>query len=220
MPRTLPPVAAGAWSGTHPASVTLEGRVVRLEPLSHAHEAELLAAAQSEEIWRVTLDDPRTPELMQSYVTRAIRDREAGLALPFAVRHRALDRIIGSTRYHNVAHSDRGLEVGFTWYAPEFWRTAVNTECKYLLLTHAFEKLGCIRVELKTDARNSRSRAAILRLGAREEGTLRSKVIMRDGHRRDSVHFSILDHEWPSVKLRLEGMLANVRPETGLPGRP
>jgi RimJ/RimL family protein N-acetyltransferase len=215
MPITLPAAAPGAWSGTHPAPVTLEGRVVRLEPLSYAHEAELLAAAQSEEIWRVTLDDPRTPELMHAYVTRAIRDREAGLALPFAVRHRALDRIIGSTRYHNVAHSDRGVEVGFTWYSPEYWRTAVNTECKYLLLTHAFERLGCIRVELKTDARNARSRAAILRLGAKEEGTLRSKVIMRDGHRRDSVHFSILDHEWPAVKTRLEGMLANVGAETG-----
>lgn len=208
MAITLPAAAPGAWSGTHPAPVTLEGRVVRLEPLSYAHEAELLAAAQSEEIWRVTLDDPRTPELMHSYVARAIRDREAGLALPFAVRHRALDRIIGSTRYHNVVHADRGVEVGFTWYSPEFWRSAVNTECKYLLLTHAFERLGCIRVELKTDALNERSRAAILRIGASEEGTFRNHMITESGRFRDTVYYSILDREWPNVKRRLEGWLA------------
>jgi RimJ/RimL family protein N-acetyltransferase len=215
MPIPLPPFDLGAWKGSHPAPVTLEGRVVRLEPLSYEHEPDLLDAAQSDEIWRVTLDDPRTPALMHDYVARALRDRDAGLALPFAVRHVALGRVIGSTRYHSVAHADRGIEIGFTWYAPEFWRSAVNTECKYLLMTHAFERLGCIRVELKTDARNARSRAAILRLGAKEEGTLRSKVIMRDGHRRDSVYFSVLDHEWPDVKARLQALLARRSVETG-----
>ena len=195
------------WNGDRPAIVTLSGTHVVLEPLAPDHVPDLLAAAQSDEIWRLTIDDPRTPAAMHDYVMRALAAREAGQALPFAVRHRASDTVIGCTRYHAISHADLGVEIGFTWYAPAFWRTAVNTECKYLLLTHAFERLGCIRVELKTDARNSRSRTAILRLGAVEEGTLRSKVIMRDGHRRDSVYYSILDREWPAVKAGLEAKL-------------
>lgn len=195
------------WHGGRLHPVTLEGQVIRLEPLSIAHEPALLAAAQDERIWRFTIHEPRTPELMRDYVLSALSDRDRGEALPFAVYHREAGRVIGATRYHSISMPNRGVEIGFTWYAPEFWRTRVNTECKYLLLCHAFDVLGCIRVELKTDGRNDRSREAILRLGAREEGTLRSKVIMRDGHRRDSVYFSILDHEWPAVKERLERML-------------
>lgn len=202
----MPPDIPG-WNGDRPALVTLRGTHVALEPLAMGHVPELLEAAQSDEIWRWTIDDPRTPATMEDYVTRALAARDAGQALPFAVRHLASDAVIGCTRYHAISRADLGLEIGFTWYAPAFWRTAVNTECKYLLLTHAFERLGCIRVELKTDARNARSRAAILRLGAVEEGTLRSKVIMRDGHRRDSVYFSILDHEWPAVRRRLRERL-------------
>lgn len=204
---TSTPVQTDAWIDGRIAPVTLSGRIVRLEPLALEHVPELLDAAQDERIWRVTLDDPRTDESMRSYVSRALADREAGRAFPFAVWHLEEGRVIGSTRYHSVSFADRGVEIGFTWYAPRFWRTGVNTECKYLLLSHAFERLRCIRVEFKTDARNARSRAAILRLGAVEEGTLRSKVIMRDGHRRDSVYFSILDQEWPEVKRRLEGMV-------------
>ncbi len=124
-----------------------------------------------------------------------MRDRDAGSALPFAVRHLATGWVVGSTRYGAISRADRGLEISWTWFAPEFWRAGVNTESKYLLLTYAFETLGCIRVELKTDSRNERSRAAILRLGAVEEGTLRSKMIWRDGYRRDSVYYSILDME-------------------------
>lgn len=197
-----------AWTDGRVAPVTLDGSLVRLEPLSHDHEADLRLAAEDENIWRVTIDDPRTPEAMRSYVARALEAREAGVAMPFAVVHKGEGRAIGATRYHSISYPDRGVEIGFTWYAPRFWRTRVNTECKYLLLMHAFERLECIRVEFKTDARNDRSRAAILRLGAVEEGTLRSKVVMRDGHRRDSVYFSILDHEWPGVRARLEGFLA------------
>lgn len=203
----MAPTPHDPWHGDRPAPVTLKGRVVRLEPLEYAHEADLLVAAQHEEIWRWTIAEPRTPELMHEYVATALRERDDGRALPFAVRHRASGRVIGSTRYHGISKADRGIEIGWTWYAPEHWRSPVNTECKYLLLTHAFERLECIRVELKTDARNLRSQAAIGRLGAVEEGTLRSKVIMRDGHRRDSVYFSILDREWPGVKARLEGFL-------------
>lgn len=195
------------WAGGRLQPVTLEGTTVRLEPLSLAHEAALLAAAQDERIWRYTIHDPRTPEHMRAYIGAALRDRERGEALPFAVYHREAGQFIGATRYHAISEANRAVEIGFTWYAPRYWRSRVNTECKYLLLTHAFERLHCIRVELKTDARNAQSRRAILRLGAKEEGTLRSKVIMRDGHRRDAIYFSILDAEWPAVKTRLEAML-------------
>ena len=195
------------WQGGRLEPVTLEGQLVRLLPLAVDHESELLLAAQDDRIWRYTIHEPRTAALMHEYVSSALADRDRGEALPFAVYHREAGRIIGATRYHSISAANRGIEIGFTWYAPEFWRTRVNTECKYLMLTYAFEVLRCIRVELKTDGRNDRSRAAILRLGAREEGTLRSKVIMRDGHRRDAVYFSILDHEWPAVKDRLERML-------------
>lgn len=200
-------MADDPWKGGRLQPVTLEGRVVRLEPLTIGHAPALLAAAQDERIWRYTLHDPRTPESMRAYITAALEDRDRGEALPFAVHHRTAGRIIGATRFHSISAANRGLEIGLTWYSPEFWETGVNTECKYLMLRYAFDALGCIRVELKTDGRNDRSRAAILRLGAREEGTLRSKVIMRDGHRRDAVYFSILDLEWPAVKERLEGML-------------
>ncbi len=187
--------------------VTLAGQVIRLEPLGLAHAEELLEAAQDEEIWRYTLDDPRTLEAMERYITQALREREQGQCLPFAVRHLPSGKAIGSTRYAAISRPHRGMEIGWTWYARPFWRTAVNTEAKYLLLRHAFETLHCIRVELKTDGRNERSQRAIARLGAVREGALRSKVIMRDGYRRDSVYFSILDVEWPEVKARLEGWL-------------
>ncbi len=192
------------------APVTLEGRVVRLEPLTPAHAPALLAAAQPPDVWRWMRDEPRTPALMDAYIAEALEERATGTGFPFAVRHLADDRVIGSTRYHSESDADRGVEIGWTWYHPDYWRTAVNTECKYLLLRHAFERMGCIRVEFKTDARNVRSRAAIARLGAVEEGTLRSKVIMRDGYRRDSVYFSILDAEWPAVRARLEAGLMPV----------
>ncbi|HLS47466.1 MAG TPA: GNAT family N-acetyltransferase [Gemmatimonadales bacterium] len=195
------------WRGGRLRPVTLEGKVVRLEPLGPEHEPALLAVAQDERIWRYTIHDPRTPEAMRAYVGSALSDRDRGEALPFVVFLRETGEIIGATRFHAISAPNRGLEIGFTWYAPRFWRTRVNTECKYLLLSYAFDRLGCIRVELKTDSRNDRSRNAILRLGAVEEGTLRSKVIMRDGHRRNAIYFSILDHEWPGVKQRLEGLL-------------
>jgi RimJ/RimL family protein N-acetyltransferase len=190
-----------------PQPVTLTGHVVRLEPLSLAHAGALLDAAQSEEIWQHTLDAPRTMEAMQDYIARALVDRDNKTAIPFAVQHRATGGFIGCTRYVNIAPLRRGLEIGYTWYAPEFWRTAVNTECKYLLLAHAFEGLRYIRVELQTMSTNARSRAAILRLGAIEEGVLRSRMVRRNGERFDSIFFSILDHEWPMVKTKLEGAL-------------
>jgi RimJ/RimL family protein N-acetyltransferase len=194
-------------NGMVPQPVTLSGQTVSLEPLSMEHAGALLEAAQSEEIWLHTLDKPQTIEAMQDYIARALGDGDNKTGIPFAVRHIATDRFIGSTRYANIAPLRRGLEIGFTWYAPRFWRTSVNTECKYLLLKHAFETLQYIRVELQAMVDNARSRAAILRLGAIEEGVLRSRIVRRNGQRFDSVFFSILDNEWPGVKARLEGLL-------------
>jgi RimJ/RimL family protein N-acetyltransferase len=171
------------------------------------HAAALLPAAQSEEIWQYTLDKPTTLDAMRDYIARALADRDNKTAIPFAVRQLESDRLIGCTRYVNIAPQRRGLEIGFTWYAPEFWRTAVNTECKYLLLRHAFETLRYVRVEFVAMSGNARSRAAILRLGAIEEGTLRSRMVRSNGERFDAVFFSILDTEWPAVKATLERAL-------------
>jgi RimJ/RimL family protein N-acetyltransferase len=187
--------------------VTLTGQVVRLEPLSIKHAEPLLEAALSDEIWLYTMDRPQTMDAMRDYIARAIRERDKKTAVPFSVRHLPTHRLIGCTRYTNIAPLRRGLEIGFTWYERQFWRTAVNTECKYLLLTHAFEALRYFRVELQAMSGNARSRAAILRLGAKEEGLLRSRLVRRNGERFDSVFFSILDTEWPAVKAKLEDAL-------------
>ncbi|HYJ79277.1 MAG TPA: GNAT family N-acetyltransferase [Longimicrobiaceae bacterium] len=196
-----------------PEPVVLTGRTVRLEPLAPEHEAALTEAGRSPEIWRYTLS-PMGAELMQPYLAKALADRDAGTALPFAVCHLGDGRLIGCTRYLDISPEHRSLEIGFTWYAPEYWRTAVNTECKHLLLRHAFEVLGCVRVEFRANAQNLRSRTAIARLGAVEEGTLRSEWLRPDGSRRDVTYFSILDHEWPAVQARLERMLERT-PEDG-----
>jgi RimJ/RimL family protein N-acetyltransferase len=190
-----------------PQPIALTGQVVILEPLSMEHAGALVEAAQSNEIWLYTLDKPRTMAAMRDYIARALGDRDSKTAIPFAVRHIQTNRLIGCTRYVSIAPLRRGLEIGFTWYAPQFWRTAVNTECKYLLLKHAFETLQYIRVEFQTMSENARSRAAILRLGAIEEGTLRSRMVRRSGQRFDSIFFSILDNEWPAVKAKLEAAL-------------
>jgi len=187
--------------------ITLTGTVVSLEPLSIEHAGALLEAARSDQIWRHTLDRPQTIQVMEDYIARALSDRDNQDAIPFAVRHIETGRFIGCTRYVNIAPARRGLEIGYSWYAPEFWRTAVNTECKLLLLKHAFETMHCIRVELVVNAHNTRSRTAILRLGAIEEGTLRSRMMRRDGERIDAVFFSILEAEWPAVKATLEGAM-------------
>jgi RimJ/RimL family protein N-acetyltransferase len=190
-----------------PQPITLAGQTVSLEPLSMEHAGALLEAAQSEEIWMHTLDKPRSMDAMEDYIARALGERDNWTGIPFAVRHIETNRLIGSTRYANIAPQRCGLEIGYIWYAPQFWRTSVNTECKYLLLKHAFETLQYIRVELQAMVDNARSRAAILRLGAIEEGVLRSRIVRRSGQRFDSIFFSILDNEWPGVKVKLEGFL-------------
>jgi len=190
------------------APVTLTRSVVRLEPLSEKHVPDLTVAAHDERIWRYMLYVyPDTEEKMLSWVRDILARQAAGADLAFAVIHRESGRAIGATRYLEIRPEHRGLEIGGTWYATEFQRTAVNTECKYLLLKHAFEVLGCIRVQFKADARNLRSLRAIERIGAVREGVLRNHYILPDGCYRDSVYFSILDNEWPKVKERLEEML-------------
>jgi RimJ/RimL family protein N-acetyltransferase len=184
--------------------ITLTGRVVRLEPLSEAHVPDLTLAGQAEEIWRYMVYGAMGGEEQMRAWVREILDRQAqGTDLPFAVIHLDSERAIGSTRYMDIQRSSRGLEIGGTWYATAHQRTAVNTECKYLLLQYAFETLGCIRVQLKTDSRNERSQRAIERIGAVKEGVLRNHMILPDGYIRHSVYYSILDSEWPAVKAKL-----------------
>ena len=191
------------------APVTLTGSVVRLEPLSEQHAPDLTVAAHDERIWRYMLYAyPEDEEKMLAWVRDILTRQAAGADLAFAVIHLASGRAIGATRYLEIRPPHRSLEVGGTWYATEFQRTAVNSECKYLLLKHAFETLGCIRVQFKADARNLRSLRAIERLGAAREGVLRNHYILADGGFRDSVYYSILDREWPGVKARLEALLA------------
>jgi N-acetyltransferase len=187
--------------------IVLEGRHVRLEPLKENHLAGLAAVGLDAELWRWIPTPVRTVEEMAAYVATALREQAQGVSLPFVLVEPRTERPIGSTRYGNIDRTNRRVEIGWTWVAHAWQRTAVNTEAKYLLLKHAFETLGCIRVELKTDSLNERSRAAILRIGAREEGTFRNHMITASGRIRHTVYFSILDSEWSGVKARLEGLL-------------
>ncbi len=182
--------------------LTLTGRVVRLEPLSEDHVPALALAGHDESIWQFMLIGVMDSEdKMRDWVRYLLRQQAKGTDLPFTVFHLGDGRVAGMTRYLDIRPSDRALEIGGTWYAPAYQRTAVNTECKYLLLRHAFETLGCIRVQLKTDLRNERSQRAIERLGAVREGVLRDHMILSDGTVRSSVYYSILKDEtrWREV---------------------
>jgi len=189
------------------AAIVLEGRHVRLEPLREDHLAGFGAVGLDEELWRWIPSPVRTAEEMAAYIAIALREQAQGVSLPFALVERRTGRLIGSTRYGNIDRTNHRVEIGWTWVGREWQRTAINTEAKYLLLKHAFETLGCIRVELKTDSLNERSRAAILRIGAREEGTFRNHMITASGRIRHTVYYSIVDSEWPSVKARFEARL-------------
>lgn len=186
--------------------VTLEGSFVRLEPIRREH-AELfwdVAKSDLEDIFRWIPYPMRTPQDFQKLIDKALAEQDRGESVVFATVERSSGRVIGSTRFMNIDRANRRVEIGSTWIAPAWQRTAVNTEAKYLMLRHAFEVWGCIRVELKTDALNQKSRNAILRIGAKEEGTLRRHLVTWTGRVRDSVYFSILDGEWPEVKAALE----------------
>lgn len=188
--------------------VILTGSHVRLEPMTEAYVPGLAEIGIGQDFWDFMLYGRMDSlEDMRGWVTEILARSANGTDLPFVAIHLASGRVAGATRYLNIMPKDRGLEIGGTWYGVEFQRTAVNTECKYLLLKHAFDTLGCIRVQFKTDLRNIRSQKAIERLGAVKEGILRNHMILPDGRFRDSVYYSILDSEWPEVKSRLENYL-------------
>jgi RimJ/RimL family protein N-acetyltransferase len=188
--------------------VLLTGTHVRLEPMSEAHIPGLAEIGVGQPFWDFMLyGNINTVDDMRSWVQDILSRATKGTDLPFVVIHLASGRVAGATRYLNIEPQNRALEIGGTWYGPEFQRTVVNTECKYLLLGHAFESLKCIRVQLKTDQRNERSQRAIERIGAVKEGVLRNHMILPDGRYRHSVFYSILDTEWPDVKKRLEAMM-------------
>jgi len=183
--------------------VTLEGRHATLEPLARKHEADLKRAAADGELWRLWYTSVPAPDKTRSYIDTALSMREDLGAMPFGVRDNESGEIVGCTRYFNVDAANRRLEIGHTWYARRAQRTAINTECKLLLLTHAFEKLACIAVEFRTHWFNHASREAIARLGAKQDGVLRNHQILPDGSYRDTVAFSIIESEWPAVKRHL-----------------
>jgi N-acetyltransferase len=187
--------------------VTLEGRHVRLEPLSQAHHEAFCKIGFDPELWRLIPYRVTGPEEMERYIGAAIEAQAAGTALPFATIERSSGIVVGSTRFMNIDVPSRRVEIGATWITPAWQRTGINTEAKYLMLRHSFETLGCIRVELKTDLLNERSRNAILRIGARQEGIFRKHFITWSGRIRDTVYFSIVDDEWPRVKAELEAKM-------------
>ncbi len=188
--------------------VTLAGRIVQLEPLSEAHVPDLAAVGLEPEIWHyMRYGKVETEEQLRGWVHALLDLQAQGTDLPFAVIHLASGRAIGSTRYLHIDLPNRSVEIGGTWYGLDYQGTLVNTECKYLLLKHAFETLGCIRVWFKADQRNTRSLRALERLGAVKEGVLRNHMILPDGFIRHSVVYSLLPEEWSQVKTRLEAKL-------------
>ena len=188
--------------------VTLQGKYVRLEPISEAHIDGLAEIGIGHEFWKFMLYGAmNTKDDFRFFVTDLLEREKAGTDLPFVAIHLPSGRIAGCTRYLNIMPKDKGLEVGGTWYGLDFQRTPVNTECKYLLFSHAFETLKCIRLQLKTDSLNTRSQAAIERIGAKKEGVLRNHMITPEGRIRHSVFYSVIDTEWEDVKKRLEEMM-------------
>jgi len=187
--------------------IVLEGSVVRLEPLALDHLAGLNAVGLDAEIWRWMLSQIQSPTDMRAYLEAALAAAADGREVPFATIERASGKLVGSTRYLSIESRHRRLEIGHTWIAPAWQRSAINTEAKLLLLAHAFNRLGALRVEFKTDSLNERSRAALAAIGATEEGTLRNHMVSDTGRRRHSVYFSVIEEEWPRVRQHLESRL-------------
>lgn len=187
---------------------TLEGEHVKLVPPDLKYVDDLVEAAKPNEIWEFIATAPgQSHEEMLAWIREAIDETKNGTRIWFIVIRKSDERAIGATSYMDIHRKDRGLEIGGTWITTSAWRTPINTECKYLLLRHAFESLGCWRVQLKTDARNVRSQKAIERIGAVKEGVLRKHMLTRTGYLRDTVMYSIIDTEWQAVKVRLEEFL-------------
>jgi RimJ/RimL family protein N-acetyltransferase len=184
--------------------VTLEGHSVRVEPLSWAHEAELAPLAMDEAIWRYLPASLATTEAFHGWMDSALRAAESGTEVPFVIIDRSSGALAGSTRFFDIRPTHRAVEIGHTWLGRNWWRSVINSETKYLLLRHLFDTLGCQRVSLKTDRLNERSQQAIERLGATREGVLRKHMIVQGGRARDTVYFSILDDEWPTIRDRME----------------
>ncbi|HEY8166632.1 MAG TPA: GNAT family protein [Gemmatimonadaceae bacterium] len=193
-----------------PTPVVLDGIRVRLEPMTMHHLDALAEAGGYDELWRWTRSNASTREQMQEYMEEALASQRAGTAMPFVTIDKPSSTIVGSTRFGNIDIENRKVEIGWTWVTPRFQRTYVNSEAKYLMLTRAFDVWGCVRVELKTDLLNAKSRAAMLRLGALEEGVLRRHMITQAGRYRDTIYYSILDDEWPTIRNRLRLEISRV----------
>jgi len=195
--------------------VTLDGDRVRMEPMTPEHLDALADAGGFEELWKFTAVNAAKRDDMKIYMDAAFADAAKGVALPFVTIDKPSGRVIGSSRFGNIDPPNRKVEIGWTWVTPAFQRTHVNSEAKLLMMTHAFEVWNCVRVELKTDVLNMKSRNAMLRLGCVEEGVLRRNQLTQGGRFRDSIYFSVLDTEWPFVKERLRGFIAQPRRESG-----
>ena len=189
----------------------LEGRTVRLEPLATDHIPALSPVAFDPDLWQITTSHIANDDDLRVFVDEALAQQRTGTALPFCIIEKSSGAAIGSSRFGNYDEANRRVEIGWSWVARAWQRTAANPEAKLLMLDYAFTGIGCLRVEFKTDALNARSRGALLKLGAKEEGILRSHMIVRGGRRRDSVYFSILVEEWPEVRERLVARLAQLQ---------
>lgn len=187
---------------------TLQGTGISLRPLHHADADELVKAAADGELWNLTVTVVPSSTTVDSYLKKALDGRDAGTVMPFVIVLNETGEIIGSTRFWKIDRLNRKLEIGSSWISARWQKTFVNTEAKYLMLRHAFETLDCVRVQFTTDENNQKSRNAILRLGAQQEGIVRHERIMPDGRKRNSVRFSIIDDEWPDVRQKLEQKLA------------
>jgi RimJ/RimL family protein N-acetyltransferase len=196
------------WKGL---SERLEGEIVVLEPLGREHEEELRAIAADPDIWRWMTVRGHEPEIFTSWLDLTLTAAEEGREAPFAIRLRETGGIVGSSRYLSLRPEHRGVEIGYTWHIPDVWGKGVNVEAKYLLLRHAFEDLGCMRVEFKTDALNERARAALAALPARFEGIFKSHMLVRDDTVRDSAWYAVTEGEWPAVRANLERRISEKR---------
>jgi N-acetyltransferase len=196
------------WKGL---SERLEGEIVVLEPLGREHEEELRAIAADPDIWRWMTVRGHEPEIFTSWLDLTPTAAEEGREAPFAIRLRETGDIVGSSRYLSLRPEHRGVEIGYTWHIPDVWGKGVNVEAKYLLLRHAFEDLGCMRVEFKTDALNERARAALAALPARFEGIFKSHMLVRDDTVRDSAWYAVTEGEWPAVRANLERRISEKR---------
>jgi N-acetyltransferase len=190
--------------------IKLEGSTVKLIPIELGLLEDLWRAAEPQEIWELTASKIRVKQEMKLTIEAAISEREKGTQYPFAVVEKKSGKVIGSSRYLEISEHHKSLEIGWTWYHPEYWRTRVNTETKFLMLQHAFEEMDMNRVQFCTDSRNTRSQNAIARIGAKKEGVLRKHRIIADGYVRDTVVFSIIKEDWPPVKALLQDKMKRI----------